>query len=228
MKKLYSVIFIVIGVLMFLALNAFGILKYVDNIKSGEIIITQKPTPNPTPYIVYSNMTNINEIEYDYEKILLTESEIILPKDFNSGSKANIITALRFINNGVLEHDQIFSFDAVVGRRIEQRGFVIGKNTFNRPSIGGGMSVAASVIYKAIKSIDLKIIEREISNDYDLTMQFMKRSETAMVGAYWGYQDFRFEYDTGIHSLLFECGVSGDSVYCRIYRLVAAMVVYSD
>lgn len=75
----------------------------------------------------------------------------------------NIQLATRAINNVVLFPGEVFSFNRIVGKRTEQKGYlkapVIIKGEISE-GIGGGICQVSSTLFNAVDQIHVKIIER--------------------------------------------------------------------
>lgn len=85
---------------------------------------------------------------------------------FNSGNKTrsnNIRLAVKAINNTVIFPGEIFSFNRIVGKRTEQKGYmkapVIIRGEFAE-DIGGGICQVSSTLFNAVDNAGLLIVQR--------------------------------------------------------------------
>ncbi|MDE2125552.1 MAG: VanW family protein [Armatimonadetes bacterium] len=104
--------------------------------------------------------------------------------------KSNIALAARHINGTTLAPGQIFSYNNVVGPRIEQDGFktapVIIKGELV-PGMGGGVCQVSSTLYNAVLLADLKVVRRA---HHAFPVHYLPPGRDATVA--WGSIDFRF------------------------------------
>ncbi len=94
--------------------------------------------------------------------VLLSEETVSI-SNLNEAQFQNIKTATNRINNLVLKPGETFSFNKYVGPRTSRRGFeeapaYLGSVT--TASLGGGLCLLSSVLYKVSLISNLKIIER--------------------------------------------------------------------
>ena len=81
----------------------------------------------------------------------------------HGSQRANIGIAAHAINGRVLRPGQIFSFNAVVGPRTQKRGYYRSPSYVEgeTPStVGGGICVVSSALYRLALGTNLKIVER--------------------------------------------------------------------
>ncbi len=76
----------------------------------------------------------------------------------------NIKIAAEDINHTVVEPDEIFSFNGVVGKRTESKGYeeapILLGNGKKGEGTGGGVCQISTTLYNAARKADLKIVER--------------------------------------------------------------------
>ena len=96
-----------------------------------------------------------NEIIYD-KVIKFTEN-------MDENSKVNIKIASNDLNGTIVDSEQVFSFNEILGKRTKNRGFVSAPMYINNGvsnEIGGGISFVASGIYEGILRSGYEIKER--------------------------------------------------------------------
>lgn len=96
-----------------------------------------------------------NEIIYD-KVIKFTEN-------MDENSKVNIKIASNDLNGTIVDSEQVFSFNEILGKRTKNRGFVnapMYSNNGVSNEIGGGISFVASGIYEGILRAGYEIKER--------------------------------------------------------------------
>ena len=103
----------------------------------------------------------------------------------------NAVLALSFLNDKVLEPNQIFSFNETVGMRTVAKGFISGEIATvgsKEYSIGGGICMSASTLHQAVKSSGLEVIER---HNHVSDVGYLPIGEDAAI--WWNRQDYKFE-----------------------------------
>lgn len=121
---------------------------------------------------------------------------------FNAGNKtraANIKNAANRINTYgsfedgyVLQPNEIFSFNDVVGERTEANGFsmaTVYTTTGTANDVGGGICQVSSTIFSAVFKADLGIVSRK--NHMYIVHYWPTKGEDATVN--WGTIDFKFQ-----------------------------------
>ncbi|WP_281974606.1 VanW family protein [Halobacillus litoralis] len=84
-------------------------------------------------------------------------------KKTNKGRTNNISLATEAINNHVVFPGELFSFNKVVGKRTEEKGYVRAPVIVRgelAEDIGGGICQVSSTLYNAVDHAGLKIVER--------------------------------------------------------------------
>ncbi|QAS53464.1 VanW family protein [Halobacillus litoralis] len=84
-------------------------------------------------------------------------------KKTNKGRTNNISLATEAINNHVVFPGEVFSFNKVVGKRTEEKGYVRAPVIVRgelAEDIGGGICQVSSTLYNAVDHAGLKIVER--------------------------------------------------------------------
>ena len=106
----------------------------------------------------------------------------------------NIIVAAETVNGCVLQPGEEFSFNGVVGRRTEQRGFKSAPAYSGGQivqAIGGGVCQVSSTIYSAIMDSSLRVTER---HPHGMPVAYLPKGRDATVS--WGTLDFKFVNNT--------------------------------
>ncbi len=130
----------------------------------------------------------------------LQPKEIVLRSQFytsypssTSERKHNIKLASESINNTFVDVGGEFSFNRVVGKRTQQRGYktakIISNGTFV-DGIGGGVCQVSTTLYNAVLLSGLKIIEY---HPHSLSVSYVAPSFDAMVSS---VSDFKFINNT--------------------------------
>ena len=114
---------------------------------------------------------------------------------YNPGRTTNLELACKAIDGTILNPDDVFSFNEIVGERTAAKGyqpataFVNGSST---PEVGGGICQVASFIYYAALLADLNIVERL---EHMYTVDYVPLGMDATI--YWGSNvDFKFSNST--------------------------------
>ncbi|MFC3886032.1 VanW family protein [Bacillus songklensis] len=113
---------------------------------------------------------------------------------FNSNNKTrshNISLATKAINNYVVFPGETFSFNKVVGKRTEDKGYmrapVIVKGEMSE-GIGGGICQVSSTLYNAVDNAGIKIVQRY---SHSRRVPYVPPGRDATVS--WYGPDFRFQ-----------------------------------
>jgi len=142
-------------------------------------------------YTLYPDYTK-DEIEAMIFRDLLAESTSRMTNIANRIN--NIKIAAGFINGTVLNPGEVFSFNDVVGRRTQERGFLEANGIIGgrlTPVWGGGICQASSTIYDAILHTQLEVVERRA---HGLTVSYLPYGQDATVA--YGNLDFKFKNNT--------------------------------
>jgi hypothetical protein len=134
----------------------------------------------------------------------------------------NIVLASAAINGMILEPQEEFSFNQVVGRRTAERGYMPGPAFIGGrivQALGGGICQVSSTIYSAIMDTDILVTERYA---HSMRVAYLPRGRDATVS--WGSLDFRFVNNTGF-PLRIEVEVDGRNLTARVF---GTLYEYSD
>jgi vancomycin resistance protein YoaR len=136
---------------------------------------------------------------------------------FNTNNKNrshNIALASKAINNYVVFPDERFSFNQVVGKRTEEKGYlpapVIVKGELSE-GIGGGICQVSSTLFNAVDQTGLKIIQRY---SHSRSVPYVPPGRDAAVS--WYGPDFSFQNKYN-QPILIRTKTEGSSVTIMIY-----------
>ncbi len=129
----------------------------------------------------------------------------------------NMQLAANAIDYTIIENNNVFSFNNIVGPRTEDRGYksatiFVGKE--KEQGLGGGICQISSTVYMAAKKAQLKILERY---PHSMPVTYCSRDDEATVS--WGYLDFRFQNNTG-NAIRIEASCTGGIVKVIIYQMI--------
>ena len=102
----------------------------------------------------------------------------------------NLRVACEYIDGTILAPGDEFSFEDIVGPRVESRGFVMG-SSIPEPTIGGGICQVATTVFNAALYANLKITDRE---QHSIACTFIAPGRDAMIHSNWS--DFCFVNDS--------------------------------
>lgn len=157
-KKITSINLLLVFLIVVVAIQSCGLIVMMSKVKSLEkTIFAQKsqiiPTPQPLPTLA------IGAIDNSYVQDLLIKKTFVLQKASPEQLK-NVKVALDYINNRVIGDGRIFSFNDNVGYRSVERGFVKALGSDDKSiRVGGGTSIASTIIYQAAEDAGLDILE---------------------------------------------------------------------
>jgi len=142
----------------------------------------------------------------------------------SAGRANNIRVAARFIDGTVLQPGETFSYNSIVGRRTEARGFmeapgIIGGRLV--PTIGGGVCQVSSTIYGALLFTDLEIVSRR---NHSLTVGYIAYGQDATVAT--DLIDFKFKNNSDFPIRLEVTTSGGISVSVKIHGTRVSDVYY--
>lgn len=99
------------------------------------------------------------------------------------------------INNVILNPNEEFSFNKIVGERTKEKGYKLAESIDNKEiveTVGGGICQVSTTLHKAIKKIPLNVTE---VHSHSLPVEYSKREDEAAVS--WGELDFKFVNNYG-------------------------------
>ncbi|MBR5156191.1 MAG: VanW family protein [Clostridia bacterium] len=164
-------------------------------------ITAAPPTPEPTP--TPESRTRISKAA----TTLLDKSENRLK---------NIRLAAKSINAYILKPGEIFSFNQIVGKRTEERGYLPAATIIEgekKDDFGGGVCQLASTVYQAAENAGLEIIER---HNHQKDVGYTAPGTDAAVN--YGTLDMKFKNSTD-SSLMIAVLVGENSVIAEIFKM---------
>lgn len=160
---------------------------------------------------------NKNEIlnNISSEKELSSYSTII--KDNAAGRLTNINITCNILNNTIIKSNETFSFNNIVGKPTEERGYkeaTVIINNKTEKGIGGGNCQVSSTIYNAVLAVpNLTVIER---HEHGMDVSYVPEGKDAAVS--YGSIDLKFKNDTG-RDLLLNVTTDNSSILAKITEL---------
>ena len=122
---------------------------------------------------------------------------------FNSseaGRSKNIELSAKALNNIIVGSGDIFSFNTMVGRRSEERGYQPAREIINGElvmGIGGGICQTSSTLFNALDQLPVTMVER---HHHSLSVGYVPKGRDATVS--YGALDFRFQNTSGVPFLI--------------------------
>lgn len=126
---------------------------------------------------------------------------------------SNLSLATKNTSNVLLLPDEIFSFNKIVGPRLEESGFKMAKIIVNNKyvlGIGGGICQISSTLYNAVLYSNLEIVERK---NHSLPSTYVDMGRDATIS---DYIDLRFKNNTGYPIYIYG-EIKGNKVKFTIY-----------
>lgn len=130
-----------------------------------------------------------------------------------SNRRHNVQLAASFINGLLMNPGDVFSFNGIVGRRTEERGFKEANAYASGgivQEIGGGICQVSSTTYEAVLYADLAVVERR---EHGMTVSYIQLGNDATVD--WSSIDFKFRNSTD-YPIRIEAGVEGRELTVRL------------
>jgi len=189
--------------------NVKETVKKVLNAREGEKIalVVEEVQPAITSKHLIDNITLIS---YFSTPIL----------DWNESRLNNIRLAIEKIDYKKLKPEEEFSFNAVVGRRSEDRGYEMAPVIIKAENgeykkgfdFGGGVCQLSSTLYNAVEKCGLKITERHI---HTKDIGYIPRGSDATVS--YGEADFKF-INNRKHPLMLRAFMQGGQIRVEIFE----------
>lgn len=136
---------------------------------------------------------------------------------FNTGNRTrskNIRLSVKAIDNSVVFPGETFSFNRVVGKRTEQKGYlrapVIIRGEFSE-DIGGGICQVSSTLFNAVDNAGLKIVQR-FSHSRDVP--YIPKGRDATVS--WYGPDFVFKNNYN-QPILIQAKTLGNKLIIKVF-----------
>lgn len=127
---------------------------------------------------------------------------------------SNLSLATRNASNILILPDEVFSFNKIVGPRLEKYGFKMAKIIMNNQyvsGIGGGICQVSSTLYNAVLYSKLEIVERK---NHTLPSTYVDMGRDATISE--DYIDLKFKNNTG-YSIYIYGEMKGNKVKFTVY-----------
>jgi len=131
--------------------------------------------------------------------------------------RSNAVRAADSISGVQLTYGQEFSFNAVVGPRTREAGYVLAVNGRGAKVRGGGSAQAASTLYLAVRDLaNVRMTEKHTYGD-NYNQAYVTFPEDAIMVDYNSQSDFRFAYyGSGVLTLvMYE---TNGILFCDVYE----------
>jgi vancomycin resistance protein YoaR len=137
----------------------------------------------------------------------------------NANRTTNLKLACKAINGTIVYPGETFSFNEVVGKRTEAKGYknatIFTGSTGTAQGVGGGICQVASTMFNTTLIANLGIVERY---QHSQRVSYCPLGRDAAI--YWGSEDFRFKNNTNYPIKI--------SMKCADGKLTATYYVSSD
>ncbi len=138
------------------------------------------------------------------------------PHTVNWARTRNLELAAAAVDGTVLNPDEVFSFNGIVGERTAEKGYqpatIFAEGGVSTPGLGGGVCQVASVLYTVSLYADLEIVERA---PHTYVVDYVPMGMDAAI--YWDNAlDYKFRNNTGA-PLLIRCDVTDGFVNVYFY-----------
>ena len=131
--------------------------------------------------------------------------------------RSNIALACGSVNDTALGPGDTFSFNAVVGPRSPEYGYLLAPDGQGADVVGGGVDAVASAVYLCVKGLDSVAVTEKATYGSRFNQGYVSSPQNAIrVDAAAG-QDFAFEYDGG-STLSIYAWPEGGCVVCEVYE----------
>ncbi len=135
--------------------------------------------------------------------------------DGSSALINNVDLAANSISGYTLQHNDVFSFNDIVGPRTAAYGYEKAINGRGVKVVGGGVAIVASGLWLALEDIDDIVILEKRTYGSNYNQDYVSSSSDAIMTDYNADYDFSFRY-TGYDELTIYTYISGDSLICEI------------
>ena len=138
-------------------------------------------------------------------------------EDADAPRGVNVLLAARAVNQFTLSSGETFSFNAVVGPRTEQRGYVPALNGRGAEVIGGGVGQAAATLYLALMQLEPGTVRFDALSVYGdrYNQSYVSDGSLAVLVDYNTGTDFCFTNLTA-GDMILEMWPSAGSLCCSI------------
>ena len=194
--------------------------SYVDSGDDAVVVDWQAGTD-----FIFTNNTGNNLTIYawtddDELRVSVDESGSVLGYGttciYGTSNKINNITLAAYSIDGVqLGHNDVFSFNSLVGPRTSANGYKSAINGRGVKVTGGGVAQVASTVWLAVKNMDdIQMLDKHTYGK-KYSESYVTSADDAIVTDYSAGTDFSFRY-TGYDVITIYCYQSGDNLVCEI------------
>ncbi|MCC8023662.1 MAG: VanW family protein [Clostridiales bacterium] len=175
-------------------------------------LTTNEPTVIAPTRVVYPVLEKDTGSSFTYEMASYTTKYDASLK----GRTTTLELASAAITATVLQPGEIFSFNQVVGKRTEARGYQSGTVVINgqfEDGLGGGICQVSSTLFNAVLQANLTIVER---TNHSVRIAYVPAGYDATVQ--WNTKDFQFKnnYDFPIKlNMVLNKGQLTATIYCE-------------
>lgn len=167
----------------------------------------------PLPPVSLTQAPSPTKAEKDPNEISRYSTEI-LNKDENRVH--NIKLAAKKLNHTVIEPGETFSFNGVLGKRTEEKGYeeapILLGNGEEGEGVGGGICQVSSTLYNAVLQTNMEIVERHRHSE---AVPYVPEGKDATV--VYNSKDFRFK-NTKDYPVEIVIAVSEEKVTVRLFK----------
>ncbi len=180
--------------------------QQVNMASEGETLIFQLQILEPT--------VTLDQLSEELFGTLLAKYNS--PHTVNWARTRNLELAAAAIDGTVLNPDEVFSFNGIVGERTAEKGYqpatIFAEGGASTPGLGGGVCQVASVLYTVSLLADLEIVERA---PHMYVVDYVPMGMDAAI--FWDNAlDYKFRNNTGA-PLLIRCDVTDGFVNVYFY-----------
>lgn len=163
----------------------------------------------------------INQLNIPGETVLFCErlvgdALIELPGDpEQADNNQNARTALNYLNGAEVKQEEVFSFNATAGPYSRERGYISGFAFSGDKvirSMGGGVCRTSTLLYNALLSAGLPVMER---HPHSLPVYYVPKNKDASV--WYGVLDLKFKNDRR-HPLVLKSSGNSRRIYLSIWE----------
>lgn len=133
----------------------------------------------------------------------------------NKDRTTNLKIASKAINGTILQPGETFSFNRVVGKRTESKGYkkahVFTGASSMTMGVGGGVCQVASTMFNATLIANLPIVER---HQHSQRVSYVPLGRDAAI--YWGSEDYKFKNNTK-YPIMIKMTVKDGKITCAMY-----------
>ena len=183
--------------------TAFDLIK--SRIEDSDISLVELPIEKIPPDIKKSDLENITEKLGEYT----TKFDAS-----NKNRTYNIALATASVTDVLVNPEEVFSLNKIIGSRLEEKGYKMAKVIINNEyvdGIGGGLCQISTTLYNAALLSNMKIVERK---NHSLPSEYVGLGRDATISG--DYIDMKFENNTD-SPIYIHGDVKGNKVTFSIY-----------